>query len=218
MEFIPIEHQEDYSKILEYINAYKNGVTSDAMISYGINYDKNYGVSMIDLRRIADRYPSNHALAQLLWNKGWRETYILSTLIDQPEKYTAESLKPKVATAPTFEVLEQLAYNLAWQMPFLDHFFTQVNDWDNTQMQYFLTKSTTYQLMKKTITAHDAWQRIKQYTFSDNTAILTVLQNLLLRITADDHTLHPEAIAYCQRYNTPTWHMLTEVVREYGVL
>ena len=217
MEFIPIEYQEQYAQLLAYINAYKNGVTSDGMTSYGIAYEKNYGVSMIDLKRIAERYRKDHSFAKILWNKGWRETYILSTLIDEPEKYSLELLEMKVESTPTLEILELLAYNLAWKVDFLDLMFERVKNWEPTDIQYFLLKSTTYQLMHKKITATEAWGRISKYTFTNNIAILNVLQNLLLRITGDDNSLHADAINYCEKQEGESWETLTEVVREYGV-
>lgn len=217
MEFIPIEYQEHYAQVLDYINAYKNGVTSDAMSSYGIFYEKNYGVSMIDLKRIAERYRKDYAFAKILWDKGWRETYILSTLLDDADKYSLELLEVKVESAPTFEVLEQLAYNLAWKVDFLDLMFERVKDWEPSMIQYFLIKSTTYQLMKEKITAKNAWERIAQYPFSNNTAILNVLQNLFLRITSSDNDLHQEVVNYCSKQEGEPWKMLTDVVRDYGV-
>jgi len=217
MEFIPLEYQEQYAQILSYINAYKNGVTSDTMSSYGIVYEKNYGVSMIDLKRIAERYRKDSSLAKILWNKGWRETFILSTLIDEPEKYSLELFEVKVESAPTLEILEQLAYNLAWKLDFLDLMFERVTDWSATPIQYFLLKVTTYQLMHKKISPTEAWQRVSNYSYSENSAILNVLQNLLLRITGSENSLHQNVIDYCAKQDSEPWKMLTDVVREYGV-
>lgn len=218
MEFIPLEYQEQYAQILAYINAYKNGVTSDNMKSYGIVYEMNYGVAMPDLKRIAERYSPDRVFAEILWSKGWRETYILSTLLDEPGKYSLNLLEEKIESAPTYEVLEQLAYNIAWQVDFLDALFARVTVWDKMEIQYFLLKSTTYQLMRKRINAIDAWRRVSKYSYSDNATILNVLQNLLLRITGSDNDLHPEVIDYCEEQTSELWKIMTDVVREYGVL
>ncbi len=217
MDFIPVEFQKDYKHILEYINAYKNGVTSDTMKSYGINYKKNYGASMISLRSIAERFEVSNGLANLLWKKEWRETYILSTLIDDASVYDLQKLDNRVKQAPTLEVLEQLAYNLAWKLDFLDDFFATVAEHDSMEIHYFLIKSTTYQLMNKKIKAADAFNRISKYTFSDNVAILNVLQNLLLRITSENNDLHADVVAFCAQNQGASWEMLTEVIREYGI-
>lgn len=217
IEFIPIEYQEQYAQLLSYINAYKNGITSDSMTSYGIAYEKNYGVSMIDLKRIAERYRKDHDFANILWEKGWRETYILATLLDEPDKYSVDLLEIKVESSPTFEILEQLAYNLAWQVDFLDILFERVQDWTPTSIQYFLLKSTTYQLMHDKLTAQEAWKRISQYPLSDGASILSILQNLLLRITSSDNSLHQEIVDYCARQEGESWKMLTGVLRDYGV-
>lgn len=218
MEFIPIEFQEHYKQILDYINAYKNGVTSDSMASYGIDYEKNYGVAMPDLRKISDRYRNSHDFADILWNKGWRETYILSTLLDEPEKYSLELLTSRIESAPNYEILEQLAYNIAWKVKVLDDYFPLVQDWDSKLKQYFLIKSTTYQLINKEISPMKAWVRASKYPIGDNVALLSILQNLFLRITAQAPELHQEVINYCNNKETEVWQKLSEVVREYGVL
>jgi len=217
MDLIPIEFQQHYKQILDYINAYKNGVTSDTMQSYGIHYEKNFGVSIIDLKRISERFRNSHDLANLLWEKGWRETYILSTLIDEAQTYSVDLLAHRVSGAPTFEILEQFAYNVAWQVDCLDAYFDQVEDRESKEMLYFLIKSTTYQLMKKKITAKAALERISKFTFSDEPTILNVLQNLLLRICADDNSLHKATVELCESYTGESWKMLSEIIREYGI-
>lgn len=218
MEFIPIEYQERYKQLLDYINAYKNGATSDSMKAYGVDYEKNYGVAMPDLRKIADRYRNDHDLANILWNKGWRETYILSTLLDEPEKYSLEILITRVESSPNYEVLEQLAYNIAWKVEVLDEYFPKVENWDSKLQQYFIIKSTTYQLMNKVISPMKAWVRISKYPTSDNVAILSILQNLMLRITSEAPELQQEVVNYCNAHDTATWKNLGDVIQEYGVI
>lgn len=218
MNLIPIQFQDDYKKILDNINAYKNGVTADAMQSYGIAYKMNFGASIIDLRRVAERYEKNQEFSQLLWDKGWRETYIMSTLLDDTKTYTIELLRQRLESAPTYEILEQLAYNTAWQLPFLDTYFETVKESKEDMIQYFLLKSTTYQLMKKNISASAAWKRLSPFTINDNASLMNVLQNLLLRITADDNSLHQEVIDYCAKQKTERWDMLTQIIKDYGVL
>ena len=166
MKIIPLAYQDDYEQLLKHINAYKNGVTSDSMQSYGIAYKKNFGASIIDLRRVAERFETSAELAQLLWDKAWRETYILATLLDDVKMLSPEKLRQRVSSAPTFEILEQLAYNIAFQLPYLDDFFGTINERNDDKNQYFLLKCTTYQLMKKKITAPEAWMRIKPYEFN----------------------------------------------------
>ena len=220
MDIIPIEYQNDYELLLKHINAYKNGVTSDSMQSYGIAYKKNFGASIIDLRRVSERFSTSANLAELLWNKEWRETYILATLLDDSTLMSAEKLSSRLESAPTFEVLEQLAYNLAWQLTYLDSFFDSIEGATTSEkVQYFLLKCTTYQLMKNTITAQQAWNRIAAYHFLDQTVILNVLQNLMLRITAIDNSLHANVVEFChQQGKSDRWQMLKDIVKEYGIL
>lgn len=218
MNIIPLQHQEDYEQLLKHINAYKNGITSEAMQSYGIEYKQNFGASIIDLRRVAERFENNEELAQLLWDKAWRETFILSTLLDDATKMTSEKLEKRLDSAPALEVLEQLAYNLAWQLPYLDTFFRNIKQKDTEKTQYFLLKCSTYQLMKKQTTAQTIWTRIKAFDFNDQAGIMNILQNLMLRISAADHSLHKDIINYCAQREGERWQMLKDIVKEYGIL
>ena len=218
MKIIPLQHQEDYEQLLKHINAYKNGITSEAMQSYGIDYKQNFGASIIDLRRVAERFNNNEELAQLLWDKAWRETFILSTLLDDATAMSSEKLESRLSSAPALEVLEQLAYNLAWQLPYLDAFFRNIKQKDEEKTQYFLLKCSTYQLMKKQATAQEIWTRIKAFDFTDQAGIMNILQNLMLRITAADHSLHQDVIDFCAKQKGERWQMLKNIVEEYGVL
>lgn len=218
MNIIPIAHQDDYEQLLKHINAYKNGVTSDSMQAYGIDYEKNFGVSIIDLRRVSERFSQSAELAQLLWDKGWRESYILATLLEVPDKMTITKLSNRISSAPTLEVLEQLAYNIAWKLSILDEYFLSKQDSLDEKIQYFLLKSSTYQLMNKKATALEIWQRIKPFNFIDQAGILNILQNLMLRITAADNSLQAEVVDYCSNKKGERWQMLTNVIEEYGVL
>ena len=90
MDFI-LDNQETekkFQQILGLIKSHKSGEVADLMSQNGITYKKNWGVSIIDLREIAKQFDPDHLLALKLWNKHWRETMILATLIDEPKLVT----------------------------------------------------------------------------------------------------------------------------------
>ena len=94
MDFL-IDNQDTENKfqeILSRIKLARNGDVSDAMKRNGMVYKMNWGVSLVLLRQIAKEYETNHLLALNLWNKQWRETMILATLLDEPEKVTEEQM------------------------------------------------------------------------------------------------------------------------------
>ncbi|MGC9353357.1 MAG: DNA alkylation repair protein, partial [Mariniphaga sp.] len=86
------ETEKEYQQLLRQIKLRKNGEISTSMKRQGIEYKQNWGVSVVELRDLAKNYKPDHLLALKLWNKHWRETMILATLLDAPEKVTEEQM------------------------------------------------------------------------------------------------------------------------------
>jgi hypothetical protein len=114
MDFIldNLETEKKYQQILKLINLRKSGEVADLMKSKGISYKHNWGVSIIDLREIAAQFDHDHLLALKLWNKQWRETMILATLIDEPKLVTEEQIDYWTKTFENTEIAEQASANL----------------------------------------------------------------------------------------------------------
>lgn len=98
--------------ILKEIRLYENGPAVDGMERLGLMYHKNFGVSLINLKKIAEKYYPNHELAKLLREKDFRETKILSLMIDNSEKITNEDLKQIIQQIVTQELAEQTVINV----------------------------------------------------------------------------------------------------------
>jgi len=114
MDFI-LDNQETekkFQQILKRIKLLKNGEVSDMMNNKGMVYKLNWGVSIIELREIAKQYDADHLLALKLWNKQWRETMILSTLMDEPKLVTEEQMDFRTKSFENTEIAEQSSANL----------------------------------------------------------------------------------------------------------
>jgi hypothetical protein len=107
MDFI-LDNQEKEKEFQQI----KNGDVSDLMNLKGISYKINWGVSITELREMANRFKPDHVLALKLWNKEWRETMILSTLLDEPELVTEEQMDFRTKTFENIEIAEQSSTNL----------------------------------------------------------------------------------------------------------
>ncbi len=114
MDFI-LDNQETekkFQQILMLVKSYKSGEVSELMQQKGIKYKINWGLSIIDLREIANKFEPDHLLALKLWNKQWRETMILATLIDEPKQVTEEQIDFWTKTFENTEIAEQASANL----------------------------------------------------------------------------------------------------------
>ena len=106
------EAEKKFQQILKLIKSRKSGEVADLMNQKGIQYKTNWGVSIIELREIALQFEPDHLLALKLWNKQWRETMILATLIDEPKKVTEEQIDFWTKTFENTEIAEQASANL----------------------------------------------------------------------------------------------------------
>lgn len=106
------ETEQKFQQILKTVKLRQSGEVSDAMNSKGIQYKLNWGVSLLDLREIGQNYERDHLLALKLWNKQWRETMILATLIDEPAEVTEEQMDFWTKSFENGEIAEQTSTNL----------------------------------------------------------------------------------------------------------
>jgi hypothetical protein len=120
------EVENIFKQIVTSIPPMQNGLTAESLAKRGISYEKAYGSSIVDLKQFARQYDKNHLLALKLWNKNWRETMILATLLDEPQKVTEEQMDFWVKTAQNTEIIEQMVTNLFTETPFA---FVKALEW-----------------------------------------------------------------------------------------
>ena len=101
-----------FQEILSKIKPLQNGEVVNSMQKRGVDYKVNLGVSIPLLRELASNYESNHLLALKLWNKQWRETMILATLLEEPGEVTENQMDFWVKNFQSIEIAEQAAMNL----------------------------------------------------------------------------------------------------------
>ena len=101
-----------FQEILSRIKPLQNGEVVNSMQNRGVEYKVNYGVSIPLLRQLALEYNKNHLLALKLWNKQWRETMILATLLEEPAEVTENQMDFWVKNFQSIEIAEQAAMNL----------------------------------------------------------------------------------------------------------
>ena len=106
------DSEKNYQLILSKIKRLRNGDIADAMKRTGIEYKMNWGVSLVILRQMAKEFKPDHILALKLWNKQWRETFILATLLDEPDKVNEEQMDFWTKTFENNEIAELASTHL----------------------------------------------------------------------------------------------------------
>ncbi len=112
------EIEKVFKQIIKTLPSMQNGVTVESMEKLGVKYEKSWGVSIVDLKIYASHFKKDHLLALKLWNKKWRETMILATMLDVPEEVTEEQMDFWVKTAENTEIIEQIVFNLLPDSPY----------------------------------------------------------------------------------------------------
>lgn len=95
-----------------------NGVTAHSMRQKGLDYKLNWGVSIVDLRKMASEYGKNYELAIALWKEEIRECKLLATMIMPAGKMLPEVVDIWMEQTRTQEVAEMAVLNLYQHLPY----------------------------------------------------------------------------------------------------
>lgn len=97
-----------------------NGVVSTSMREKGMDYRVNFGVDIPKLRIISQKYKSDVALAEMLWDENTRELKILATMLYPIENLSMETANRWCGEIPNQEIREQICMNLFQKSAFAD--------------------------------------------------------------------------------------------------
>ena len=104
--------QEKLKEIKKSFFLRMDGTASRSMREKGLDYKINWGVSIPDLRKMADEYGKDYALAIELWKENIRECKILATMMMPPEQMLPEIVELWMEQTSSQEVAEMAAFNL----------------------------------------------------------------------------------------------------------
>ncbi len=123
----------DYDKILKKLKAESDPSALEGMIRFGITPEKTFGTRIPVLRQIAKEAGKDHGLAQKLWKAGYRETRILASMIDEPEKVTEAQVDLWVKQFEYWEICDQCCMNLFKLLPFA---YDKAKGWARSDKEY----------------------------------------------------------------------------------
>ena len=112
------ETHDKLKQIKQSFRLFMNGVTAQSMREKGAEYKVNWGIDLINLRKIAKEYGKDYDLAIALWKENSRECKILATYIMPAEKMLPEIVDIWLEQVPTQEIAELLSFNLLRHLDF----------------------------------------------------------------------------------------------------
>ncbi len=106
------------SRILEMLSHLGDQEAIQGMAKYGIPPERNFGVPIPELRKLAKEIGKDHLLAQELWEYGGRETKILACMVEDQETVFEEQINEWVLEFDSWEICDQCVQNLIEKLPF----------------------------------------------------------------------------------------------------
>ncbi len=110
-----------YREILNQLQDLSNPQAVAGMARFGINPHNTYGVSVVNLRRMAKQIGHDHRLAQQLWASGIHEARILASLVDIPASVGEAQMERWVKDFDSWDVCDQCCSNLFDKTKFAYH-------------------------------------------------------------------------------------------------
>ncbi len=205
------------SEIRRKIRTRDNGPAVDAMRKLGINYKTIHGLSIAEIKAIAQTYAPNNDLAIEL--RGWdhREFKILATFIQSYKTLTWEQLLDWEKELKNIEICEQLSYNLIFPSPlaiqFVEYSFTHVDSY--VQKTGLITLSW---LARKSTETPSAWfeQKIPQLRqlLSDNVMLAKGISLALRTIGRRSKALNQMCLDFVSTIDSEQWYANKLIVTE----
>lgn len=96
----------DYKEVMSRLKSLSDPTAVEGMAKYGINPEKNLGVSVGQIRKLAKEIGKDHKLALRLWSTGIRDARFLSATIDEPDKVTEAQLEEMVLDLNSWDICD----------------------------------------------------------------------------------------------------------------
>jgi len=112
----------ELKQILQETIMLQNGTVASLMAKSGVRGNMNYGVSVPDLQRIANKYGTNHKLAQRLCALRIREAKILASLLFDADCLTESDLSLIYDSVTNIDLAENLARNIICKITYIEFY------------------------------------------------------------------------------------------------
>ena len=132
----------EFNQIIQEFEELSDVDFAENMKKFGIDYVKSYGLRLPQIRKIAKQCGKNHELALKLWNHGYHETYLLATLVEEPEKVDSIQLNEWVNMFYSWDLVDQACINL---LRFIPEAIDNIFKWSNSDAEF--VKRTAFSLI-----------------------------------------------------------------------
>ena len=163
-----------------------NGVISTSMRNKGMDYKIIFGLSLPQLRTLAEKYSPNQEVAVRLWNENIRESKLLATMIYPLSEMDINQAREWIKDIRYAEVSDIASMFLFSKLPFAEQLCLEFVESDDENKIYFAFRLFIRMLINKTEINNNSIETIKgkatDYSKSENITIATIASDVLDRI------------------------------------
>lgn len=163
-----------------------NGVISTSMRNKGMDYKIIFGLSLPQLRNIAEKYSFNKEVAEILWKEDIRESKLLATMIYPYEEMNIEVAKLWINDIRFTEVADISTMFLFSKFSYADKLIIDNINSEDDNKKYFAMRLFIRLVINKTDINSNIITMVKEaanrYINSDNIAVATIANDIILRL------------------------------------
>jgi 3-methyladenine DNA glycosylase AlkD len=119
------------------------------LVRFAISTSKAFGVSMTNMKVLANRLGRNHEFAAALWDTGWYEARMLASLIDEPARVTPVQMDRWCRDFDNWAICDTACFALFDRTP---HAWRKVEQWSGQRQEFI--KRAAFALLWG-LTVHD---------------------------------------------------------------
>ena len=119
--------------ILDQLHALANAKNLPGMARFGIKTGGRLGISIPQLRKIANQTGRDHQLSLELWDTGIPEARILASMIDDPAQVTVAQSDSWLCDFNSWDICDQVCGNLFDKTPFA---WEKISKWAVDEREY----------------------------------------------------------------------------------
>lgn len=163
-----------------------NGIVSTSMREKGMNYKINFGLSLPQIRNIAQKYPQNSEVAEMLWKENIRESKLLATMLYPLKEMTLDKAEKWINDIEYNEISDIASMYLFAKVPFAIELVLNNIKTDNDNKIYFGLRLLTRLLINKTEISNLSLSEIanitRNCTSSNNITVALVANDVIQKL------------------------------------
>ena len=163
-----------------------NGIISTSMRNRGMDYKIIFGLSLPQLRTLAEKYSPNQEVAIRLWNENIRESKLLATMIFPYSEMSMEIAKEWIEDIKYSEVADIASMYLFSKLPYAEQLCLEYVNSENEDHLYFAFRLFIRLLINKSEISQETIETVKakalEYSKSDNIFLALITNDIIDRL------------------------------------